>query len=65
MRVKVGHKWFEVSPGQPLMVELTERDRANIVNMAPGASCYAVFDDLDAEEWSKEEKLAWMEAGRK
>lgn len=59
MRVKVGDRWFDCEPGQPVMVELTDGDKANIVNMHPDAHKYAVFDDAD--ETSIPEKLAWME----
>lgn len=47
MRVKIGDKWFEPTIGQPVMIELTQQDKANIDNMHPDATRYAIFDDDD------------------
>lgn len=58
MRVKHGDQWFECEPGKPLMVELTEGDKANITNMHPDATKYAVFDNSDT--MTVDEKRAWM-----
>jgi hypothetical protein len=58
MRVKVGNEWFEAKEGQPIMIDLSEADKANIANMAPEATKYAVFDDNQTSD----EKLAWMKA---
>lgn len=62
MRVKVGDKWFAAEPGRPIMVELKNGDKENIVNMHPDAACYALFDDAD--KTTAEEKLAWMNEGK-
>lgn len=59
MRFKVGDQWFQLEPGRPIMVELTEEDKRNIANMDPKATKYAVFHD--DERATKEEKLAWMQ----
>lgn len=58
MRVKVGNQWFEAAEGQPVMVELTEADKANISNMAPAATKYACFSDADTT--TADEKTTWM-----
>lgn len=63
MRVKVGDSWYEVDASQPIMIELTDADKANIAAMPANARFYAVFDDGDTK--SREEKLAWMDAGVK
>ncbi len=60
MRVKIGNQWFECSPSQPIMIELTEADKRNISNMAPDATKYAQFDD--GAPMSKDEMLSWMDA---
>lgn len=57
MRVKVGENWFIPMPGQPIMIEMTDADRSNIINMAPHHTKYAAFDD----DLSNEERLAWMD----
>lgn len=62
MRIKTGSQWFECRPDQPIMVELTDGDKRNIANMHPDATRYAIFDDND--DWSKEQKLAWMDEGK-
>lgn len=62
MRVKVGDTWYEATFAQPIMVELTDVDKANIANMLPTATRYAIFDD-DHELQSVEDKMAWMEEG--
>lgn len=59
MRVKIGAQWHEVDPTSAIMIELTAADRANIANMVPDATKYAVFHDAD--ERSVEQKRAWME----
>ncbi len=59
MRIKVGDKWFEATPDEPIMIELTKADRSNLNNMAPEATKYAVFHDRDKR--TKEQKLEWME----
>lgn len=60
MRVKVGNDWFQCEPNRPLMVELSDSDKANIAAMHDDATLYAVFDDSD--QTSAEEKLRWMKA---
>lgn len=49
MRVKIGDDWFDATPSQPIMIELTEQDKRNIINIS----------DLDVR--TTEEKLEWME----
>lgn len=61
MRFKVGDVWYECKPDQPIMVELTDRDKANIVGMAKEASRYAVFDDADMRP--ADHMIAWMDVG--
>lgn len=58
MRVKAGDRWHAVDTTRAIMIELSDADRRNIANMAPGARFYACFDDKDAR--SPDEKLAWM-----
>ena len=58
MKVKVGEQWFEVEPGQPVMIVLTQKDKVNIEHMVGGATKYACFSD--SETMSDEEKLEWM-----
>jgi hypothetical protein len=58
MRVKVGDVWYEPTAERPLMVELSEEDRANLRSMAPEDRNYAVFADGDPR--TTEERLAWM-----
>jgi hypothetical protein len=62
MRFKIADRWVSVEPGQPLLVELDQADKANIANMAEGASCYAAFHSGDTT--TAEQKLAWMAEGR-
>ena len=57
MRVKVGSKWYESEPGQPIMVELTPTDKKNINDMSHDATRYALFADDDT---TSEQKRAWM-----
>jgi hypothetical protein len=59
MRIKIGNVWFQVKHDQPIMLELSERDKTNILNMHPEATKYAIFDDDD--KMTSEEKLEWME----
>lgn len=59
MRFKVGDTWYEALPGQPIMLEMTPKDRENIANMAPEATRYALFDPHD--ERTVEEMFVWME----
>ena len=60
MRVKIGEKWYEVSKGQPIMVELEYWDRENFRQMGV-ASRYACF--ASAETSTVPEREKWMEAG--
>jgi hypothetical protein len=62
MRVKIGSKWFDCMNGQPIMIELSEKDRANIAAMHPDATRYALFDDN--ELMSVEQRFDWMDEGR-
>lgn len=59
MRVKIGNDWYGATPTQPIMIELTENDKRNILNMHPNATKYAIFSDQDKS--SREEKQEWME----
>ena len=60
MRVKVGNTWYSVEPGQPIAVELTEGDKANIANMHPEATRYAVIDDDDTTLPTSSDRIAWL-----
>lgn len=62
MRVKIGDQWFAVAAGQPIMIELTPGDRQNITNMAPDATRYALFPEVEPR-MTREEKEAWMDEG--
>ncbi len=57
MRVRIGNLWFDALPGQPIMVELAPSDKANIANMAPDGTRYAIFND----DLSVEERRKWIE----
>ena len=57
MRVKVGNNWFQAEPGQPIMVELNEKDKKNIAEMGDSTR-YALFDNLT--EMTKSEKVEWV-----
>lgn len=61
MRVKVKDTWYECEPGQPIMVELKDGDKANIANMSPQANKYAMFHDEDSKTMSTEEMFQWMD----
>lgn len=64
MRVKVGDTWYEPEDGQPIMVTLSDDDKRNILNMAPGAGRYAVFTDKDSGiPEHKEAMIKWMDEG--
>jgi len=60
MRVKIGKTWFEPKIGEPIMVELTHRDKELIKSMQDDLSKYAVFDAdepmsvSDREEWMQD-----------
>ena len=61
MRIKIGDRWFEATPEQPVMIELTAADRTNIGGMLPTATRYAIFDDADPR--SIAEKSRWLDDG--
>lgn len=61
MRVKVGDTWYEVTPEHPIMVEFTEEDKHNIINMAASANRYAIFHSESA--LSKIKRKSWMADG--
>lgn len=61
MRVKVGDTWYDCQPDQPIMVELTDKDKFNIQHMAERATRYAVFDQKNA--FNKQTMKEWMENG--
>ena len=57
MKVKVGNKIYD-GEAEPVMVILTDSDKANIAHMLPECTKYAAFpDDLG---WSDEEMYEWM-----
>lgn len=59
MIVKIGNMVFNGDQFAPMMIELTQKDKENIANMAPDATKYAVFPD----DWgTPEEMRAWMAA---
>jgi hypothetical protein len=58
MRFKVADTWYEAKPGQPIMVELTDQDKRNILSMVFDGTKYAVFDENN--ELTKEDKFKWM-----
>lgn len=60
MRVKVGNQWFEPKPGQPIAVELTDKDKSNIAAMSPHASRYGIIDDEDAKNMPELYSRAWL-----
>lgn len=59
MRIKIADKWYEVDIDQPIMIELTDKDKENIRNMSSSATKYAIFHDLEPK--TIEQKWAWME----
>jgi len=61
MRVKVGDRWFEPSPGEPIMVEMNSAAKALIRNMRPQDYRLAYFHADDP--MTVEEREAWMERG--
>ena len=63
MRVKVGDQWFEAKPGQPIMVEIDSRDRANLATFPPDRDRYVVFAENNRP--SEEDILAWVNEGAK
>lgn len=60
MRVKVGNQWFSAKPGNPIAVELTDQDKANIANMLPHCTRYGQFDDRDVEASTIDQRRDWM-----
>lgn len=56
MRFKIGDTWYEND--QPLMVELTQKDRENIANMHSDATKYACFPIAIGREAAED----WMES---
>ena len=63
MRVKVGDEWHESEVGKPIMVQLSEQDRKNIANMAPGCDRYACFQTDYVQHAERSAKLRWMDEG--
>ena len=61
MRFKIGNTWHKQELGQPIMVELTDADKANIANMCPSCTRYAVIDDEEFDSEEAEEQ--WMDEG--
>ena len=59
MRFKIANKWYECDIDQPIMVELTQKDKENIANMSPNATKYAIFHDYEPK--TVEQKKEWME----
>lgn len=60
MRVKVGNEWFEAKPGQPIAVELTDKDKSNIADMSPHATRYGIIDEEDAQKTPEVYRSGWM-----
>jgi len=58
MKVKVGNTVYSTDD-YPLMIILTNKDRANIENMSPTATRYCCFSDN--HNMSKEEIEKWMD----
>lgn len=56
MKVKIGDRVYD-GEEQPIMVVLTDADKANIANMAPECSKYAAFP----EGMDEAEVRLWME----
>lgn len=57
MKVKVGEVIYDEEE-QPIMVVLTDKDKENIANMAPGCTKYCAYPDEGyAPKWVEE----WME----
>lgn len=63
MRVKVGNEWFACTEDTPILVELTDKDKQNIANMAPDACLYATFAQPARNEFERGQQLAWMLEG--
>lgn len=57
MRIKIGNSWVEMRPDLPIMVELSEQDKANIAFMDPEATKYAAYDE---HSFTSEFIHAWM-----
>lgn len=60
MRVKVGNNWYEATPAEPIQVELTDKDKENIANMAHDACLYAIFAATPRNEIERGGQIAWM-----
>lgn len=56
MKLKIGSKIFTAADG-PIMVILTDQDKLNIANMAPGAIKYCVYQD---DMFTPDEIRNWM-----
>jgi hypothetical protein len=61
MRVKIGDQWHSATATQPIMIELSERDRANLAAMPSDYHYYACFADADPRQ--SQERIAWMRDG--
>lgn len=58
MRVKIGDTWYD-DQHEPIMVEVTERDRWNIKHMPLDNQRYASFPD--GEGWDNiDARQTWM-----
>jgi hypothetical protein len=53
MRVNINGVWYDAND-MPIQIELTDRDKENIVNMHPDAHNYIVFPDSIKYEKVKE-----------
>lgn len=62
MRVKIADTWYDPYD-VPIMIELTDKDKSNIANMLPEATCYSAYPDGLFK--SDQEVLDWMEADKK
>jgi len=56
MRVKIGNKWYDPEK-EPIMVELSEKDKWNIIHMLKSNKYYCVYPDTI----SKEDIKNWMD----
>lgn len=59
MKIKIGDKWYAPEKGQPVMIVLSEQDKANIKGMHPNATKYALASDDEFENPSL--FLEWMD----
>lgn len=61
MRVKIGNIWHSAAPGQPIAIELTGEDKANIAAMLPHCTRCAWISDEDARQTPPDVLKAWLD----